>query len=447
MLSHKRTEADTTGEIRRCHLFTEYFSRSVVITLVQGSFTCFFCLADILCHIYDKVFSQGEDLQLIFAIGGSLIVIAVGVNFYVSRYYWKKEKNGDPSGALLTAMEVLPTLPHKLINCLSSDRKTFADFNHYADRDPTIKLLMGYDKLIGFSICLFAAMGYTVNLRNVPGVTNTTNSTDLMNLFAFLFLFCCPLYVVVTYSVSVRRLMLERAIKVNTKKADQSNDSLVDPVTKSKAEEEQVTGSCSTQTAKLPAFGIIMIFVVRSAYFVIFDYWGFWPEDFTHDVHQPMYYLLAAAILFVCHVILSWHTLRKRTEWYDCSVAPQTGAGSMGKPRAEDGSFMPRGVDVYFSTTHFLSASLFARAVFGAIVLHGEQGPEHRVTPVFFDLWCCFVLIISFRYFLFSDYILLDLMSGSPALQRRKLEPDAEILNALIPSGVNHIFTTTIPIY
>ena len=174
-----------------------------------------------------------------------------------------------------------------------------------------------------------------------------------------------------------------------------------------------------------------------------------------------MYYGFAVAVLVPCHFMLIWHTLRRRTEWYDCIGQAglrtsrdddDTNNGGETSTRSEEpgeySGFWPRGVDFVYSLTHYLSATLIARALFGVIVFAGEQGPEHRVYPVIFEIFSAFVLALTFRNLLYSDHILLDLMSGSPALQMRKKETRAANQIALIPGGgPANAFTTTIPIY
>ena len=93
------------------------------------------------------------------------------------------------------------------------------------------------------------------------------------------------------------------------------------------------------------------------------------------------------------------------------------------------------------------------RAVFSATVLAWEEGPQYRVSPIFFDLATCVVFIITLRHLVFSDYPLLDLMDASNSLKawRDSLpvipptdgDPNETELRLLMPNA----FTTTIPIY
>ena len=426
-------------EDRCCHKFWQYFSRSFWITLVQGTCACVLLIGDLAVHIFRDSLSQKE-VGTAFVIGSIFIGGAVVLNLWRSRANFS-----DPRIANADAIHVVPSLAQSTIEWASDNKRTFEDFNYFGDVEDTVVELMAWD--FWYSILLIVSLGmgfvYSQSFLDIPLI-------DVLNGFSFIFKFCFPFLFVVLYSTAIRNIMLNQTLEDSP-----------EPETRMLAEAEGDQYSCSKSTAWVSSLALGVFFVLRSAYFVLFEYWGLLDDDLTYDLHQSMYYGLAVAVLVPCHFSLIWHTLRRRTEWYDCigkaglrtsrDVEETTNGGETPTRSDEPGEssgFFPRGIDFVFSLTHFLSASLIARAVFGAIVFAGEQGPEHRVYPVIFEIFSALILVITFRNLLYSDHILLDLMSGSPALQMRKKETRATIQSALIPIvGLANAFTTTIPIY
>ena len=417
---------------RPCHTCTEYFIRSLLITAGQGGFACFLTGLDLAFHWSDYV-SSPERLEVVFMIGAGVVVITFLGNLSLTKHNFRKTRvpNAD-------AMDVTPSFAQGFILWLSSSRKTFRDFSHFAGLEDTVGVLMYCDLIYGPPLILFTGLGFMLCRSQYAA-----SLVDMLNLNSFIFTFCIPFVVVVGYSNAIRGKMLEQTIAMN------KNGS-----SKEEAKKELRRYSCSHFSSKFTIFALFVAFAARSLYFLLFEYWGFWSDDFTYEVHQSLWYGIAATVLAICHFFLALHTLRRRTEWYDCiskvelQAAAKLTADASPKdtPIPKGSGMLPKGVDFFYSVTQFLSASLIARAVFGAIVFSGEQGAQHRVVPVFFDLITCIFFLSTFHFLLYSDHILLDLMSGSEALQGRKKQKRDGIVMSLIPS-IDNTFTTTIPIY
>ena len=432
-------------EDRSCHTNTEYLIRSLLITLVQGGFACCLTGVDLVFHWNDYVFSP-EKLELVFMIGAGIVVIAFSGNIILAKHNFNEARE-DPNA---DAMDVVPSFAQRFIRWLSSSRKTFADFNHFAGLEETVGVLMNCDLIYGPPLIFFTGLGIMFCRGQSDDEMVTTLGTfslvDMLNFISFIFTFFIPFMVVVGYSTVIRGKMLDHTITMN------SNGTI-----KEQAKRERNRYSVSRFSSKFTILSLALVFAVRSIYFLLFENWGFWDNEFTYELHQSLWYGIAAMVLATCHFFLALHTLRRRTEWYDCiskvelktkqKAEKQAQLSSpTERPIAKGSGILPKGVDFFYSVTHFLSASLIARAVFGAIVFSGEQGAQHRVVPVFFDLITCVFFLSTFRFLLYSDHILLDLMSGSEALQDRKKQTREVSAMSLI-SSMDNAFTTTIPIY
>ena len=411
-----------TDENSAWHILCHNVSQSILISLVQGGLFVALSMGDLICHWYDIRFSP-EDLVMIIIIGGAFLMFAGFVNFLLWKYHHVKgivDKNDDP-------MDFAPILGSKAIKSVvcRSERKTFQGFIHYASIKKILENLRRFDiamyaAVVAF-LCTWGYLSYNAHTNNGTVVVGDLQAafsgsdklTDQLNFFSFLFTFCVPTVLLVIYSVTTRDDMLRKA-------EDEGTDKVKDKAREEINARYQCNPMCSM--SYIAILSIFFLFAGRLTFFMVFEHLGIFSSDFQTWES----YLTAAAMVFAFHIWLVLHTLRRRIEWYD-AIPPtndeeetdgeaETDGEEAYTKRKDRASGIPLGHDIFYSTTQFLSAHLFGRAVFSAIVIDSAHGPQHRGVPIFVDLLTCLLFICSFFYLLYSDYLILDLMSYSDTL-------------------------------
>jgi hypothetical protein len=196
------------------------------------------------------------------------------------------------------------------------------------------------------------------------------NLTEKLNLVSFLCISCLPGCLLVKYSISTRSNMLKKA-SLESGLSREANDEIKGHL--------HCKPLCST--SYLAILSIFSLFVGRLAFFMVFEQFGIFSSDFQTWEH----YTWAASMILFVHFLLVFHTIRRRSEWYD--VIPTT--NQQNDEEEEDGektytkrkdrkAVMPLGHDIFFSTTQLLSAHLFRRAVFSVIFIVSAHGPQHH---------------------------------------------------------------------
>ena len=390
---------------------------------------------DLVFHWLDMSFSP---LEFIWIIGGGGICI-LSFSFFQFAL-WKmnhrKQDRPEPDDHPLEYSSQLSSFCVNTVFC-KSERGIFRDFTHYANSNNSLRLLryvdmQSYAVFVGFfGASLYVAYYTDQDDGGHPSwqliATGYDYFTDRMNFFAFIFNFCCPLGILLRYSIGTRNDMLEKAEltnnpKVNAAAVQENNHKL------------QCIPLCDR--SYIGVISVFLLFGERLAFFLVFENIGI----FSDEVQKWEYYAIAAGMIAAFHIYLVCHTLRRRIEWYDAlppandafptptddTVVESAPLVENNETRKDRRSGIPLGHDFFFSTTQLLSASLFARAVFGAFVLGFAHGPEHRGIPIFLEFLTCIVIICSSRYLVFSDYVILDLMSYSDTLTqwRQTLQQD-----------------------
>ena len=374
-------------------------------------------LGDLILHWLDISFSPRQFVWI--SAGGVFVILAVsGINLWNWKYNHRKSEPGDNTHPLTAS----PQLSSKCVNSVfcTSERGIFQDFCRYVDIE-TSMLNLKYVDLASYIVllCFSCASGYYAYYADsdddgLPSfqlqATGYDYFIDRMNFASFLFIFCGPMVILIVYSVSTRNDMLRSA-------EDKS------PVLKSADTEIERKLDCIPCCSRscIGFWSVLVLLAERLAFFLVFEVNGI----FSDAVQKLEYYMIAATIIAVFHFYLVLHTLIRRIEWYD--ALPEVNKGAISAPKDDKTQepqrkdvHIPLGHDFFFSTTQLLSAALFARAVFGAFVIGFLHGPEHRGIPIFLDFVTCIVILCSSRYLVFSDYVILDLMSYSGTLTKWK---------------------------
>ena len=399
------------------HILTHNCSQALWITLAQVSFFVALSMCDLTFYFNDIKLSP-ENLIMIIVIGAIVLACASFLNLALWKHHHRKgtmDEKGDP-------IDIAPLILSKAIVSVycRSDRKTFQDFNQYADPKETLSTLRRLDIVLqlGFvaSICAWLYICYHASTLDGPRYSfeGYNNLTEKLNLVSFLCISCLPGCLLVKYSISTRSNMLKKA-SLESGLSREANDEIKGHL--------HCKPLCST--SYLAILSIFSLFVGRLAFFMVFENIGIFTSDFQTWEH----YTWAASMILFVHFLLVFHTIRMRSEWYD--VIPTTNQQNDEQEpytrRKDRKAVLPLGHDIFFSTTQLLSAHLFGRAVFSAIFIGSAHGPQHRGVPIFFDLFTCLLFICSFRYLLYSDYLILDFMNYSDTLTEwRKLQSESD---------------------
>jgi len=387
--------------------FWELVAQTVFTCISQWIFFFILVLTDMILHWYDEELDLSALNWIFFGASCFFFLVCLAHCWVYRRYY-------NPTVVKDTEDIQFAGPFHKCIDSCRKGKANFKDFANYApDLSKTVSFFKLSDLLLGVCVVLSAVISTTASLndrRDLGWVEQEQMFTmvDRLNLGAFLVTFLGPFLLVLVYSLKTRTRMLKnQEFGADTKKKAQY--------------ELENHGFGSPRTSWHMALTMGSLCLTRFFYLIIFEVWT--DLEFCFEQHETLCYMVAVGAIALFQIYITQHTIRLRNEWYNGIELIK----SKKNPADDDDDdepvvFFPPGVNVFFNVTQFLCSTWIMRALFGATVMYGEEGPHHRVSPVFFDIFVSIVLILTLRYLLFSDYPLLDLMQDSPALQQAREE-------------------------